>query len=187
MIATTKNNYMETSMKNGTYANFADLGLAKNINFFYFNSIRYLERELKKGKELDEPVAIIIKGDSNLVVPKEGDIDKKEFVASLKVACHFLGAEAIIVFTEASRWTGTEEERQFVMEQMGEIHGHVKSKDALAITIETQGKYIVGHADVTSNGKQREIGQMEWVVMDLPDPSHVIFSNFLATKVTEAA
>lgn len=181
------------NIENGYYKEITEIGLAKNINFFYFQGISYLEKEFKKGRELDEPVAIIIKGDSKLVVPLEKQ-SKEAYVASLKVACHFLHAEAIMVFTEASRWTGTEEERQFVMQTMGDIHGHVKSKDTLIVMIEIQDKHIVGHADmhIKGKGKRRQIGKINWCVMDVPDAEEVRFSNFLPkaknhTEIKQAA
>ena len=57
------------------------------------------------------------------------------------------------MFFEASQWTGTPEERDWVKSIWGDIHGHAKAKDVLISVIETQGKYIVGHADVTHNGR----------------------------------
>ncbi|MCA8487255.1 hypothetical protein LGM85_25270 [Burkholderia multivorans] len=168
-------------MKNGQYNEITEIGLPKNISWLYFKGINYLEREFKKGRNLDAPVATIIKGDSKLVVPLD-EVSKEEYVASLKVACHFLDAEAIMIFAETSKWTGTEGERQFVMEQMGEIHGHVKSKDNFTVIIETREKYIVGTADMHTNGKRREIGKFEWGVMDIPNPDDVRFSNFLPKK-----
>ncbi|QIO14907.1 hypothetical protein [Burkholderia thailandensis] len=170
-------------MNNGHYNEITEIGLSKSISGLYFKSINHLEREFKKGKELGDPLSIIIKGDSKLVAPLDS-ASKEDYVTALKVACHFLGADAIMMFSEGSKWTGTEEERQFVMEQMGEIHGHVKSEDILIIMIETQGKHILGHADVRSSkvGKRREIGKIQWCVMDVPDESSVRFSNFLPNK-----
>jgi hypothetical protein len=170
-------------MKNGYYNEIAEIGLSKNISGLYFKSINHLQREFIKGKALGDPLAIIIKGDSKLVAPLDS-VSKEDYVTALKIACHFLEADAIMMFSEGSKWTGTEEERQFVMEQIGEIHGHVKSEDILIIMIETQGKHILGHADVHSKGigKRREIGKIQWCVMDVPDTNSVRFSNFLSNS-----
>ncbi|MBU9118363.1 hypothetical protein KTD15_06090 [Burkholderia multivorans] len=168
-------------MKNGTYKEITDLELGQNINFFYYKAIDWLTKKFKKGHELAEPVAIIIKGDSKLVVPLENQ-SKEAYVASLKVACHFLDAEAIMIFSEASRWTGTEEERQFVIQTMGDIHGHVKSVDIFMVSIETkgkQGKQIIGLADVEAKGSKRMLKAMKWNLQDMPKEEDALFSNFL--------
>lgn len=171
-------------MKNGHYEYIIDTGLAKNITDFYFKSMSQFKHEFKNGGSIEDPLTTIIKGDSKLDVPVQQGMEKKDHVALIRIGCDFLDAEAVVMFFEASQWTGTPEERDWVKKHMGDIHGHAKAKDVLISVIETQGKYIVGHADVTHNGKERNIGQMEWSVMDLPDADYVTFSNFLPTKET---
>lgn len=171
-------------MKNGSYKFISEIGLAKNITDFYFANISRFKREFKNGGCIEDPLTTIIKGTSKLDVPVQQGMEKKDHVALIRIGCDFLDAEAVVMFFEASQWTGTAQERNFVKRHMGDIHGHAKAKDVLIAVIENQCKYIVGHADVTHNGKERNIGQMEWSVMDLPDADYVTFSNFLPTKET---
>ncbi|ANJ73071.1 MULTISPECIES: hypothetical protein [Burkholderiaceae] len=168
-------------MKNGHYKQITEIGLGQVINFFYFKGINYLEREFKKGRDLDNPVAIIIKGTSKMTVALE-DMSKEEYVARLKVACHFIEADAIMIFSEASNWTGTMEEMKNVKEMMGQIHGHVKAVDVLHVLIETQGKRIIGVADIESKGNKRVMKSMKWHVVDLPEEQECLFSHFLPNQ-----
>ncbi|MCO8395317.1 MULTISPECIES: hypothetical protein [Burkholderia cepacia complex] len=165
-------------MKNGQYKQITEIGLPKNINGIYFKNMNYLERGFKKGHEIEEPVSIIIKGDSKAAFTLE-NMTKEEFATRLKAACHFIEADAIMIFSEASRWTGTEEEHQFVMERMGDIHGHVNTKDIVTVFIETQGKQIIGTADMEKKGNKRVMKSMEWFVSDIPSEDKALFSNFL--------
>ncbi|MGU4699068.1 hypothetical protein K6L09_20595 [Burkholderia cepacia] len=175
-------------MKNGQYKQITDIGLGKNINSMFFKHMNQLEDYMKKKKSFTVPFAIIINGDSKILAHIDG-MSKEEYVDALKITCSFMDAEAIMIFSIASMWTGTQEEWHQTMNCKGSIHGHSKSKNILVVAIETQGKQIIGRAEIEyKNGKQ-DIKAMEWVVQDIPDsdaPDSPLFSNFL-TKQKEAA
>ncbi|MBU9434193.1 hypothetical protein KTE91_03725 [Burkholderia multivorans] len=171
-------------MKNGEYKEITDLELGQNINGFYFTAMNWLNKQFKKGKQLETPVAIIIKGDSKLVVPAE-DMSKEQFIASLKITCHFIDAEAIMIFSEASRWTGDMDEYRQHRATKGEIHGDAKSVDIVMVSIETQGKQgkqIMGWADIETKGNKRILKAMKWNLQDMPKEEDALFSNFLNKK-----
>lgn len=170
-------------MKNGQYNQITEIGLPKNINGIYFNKMNEIADTFKKGKVFQGPLAVIINGDSKMVVPMTG-MDKEEYVARLKIVCAFMNAEAIMIFSEASRWTGTQEQWNQAKDLMGDIHGHVKAIDIMSVAIETQGKQIMGWADVEVKGNKRTMKAMKWNVQDIPDEA--LFSNFLP-KQKEAA
>ncbi|MBY4717494.1 MULTISPECIES: hypothetical protein [Burkholderiaceae] len=172
-------------MENGQYKEITDIGLAKNINCFYFKTMNWLEKEFKKGKGLETPLALIISGDSKVVAPLE-DMNKEQFVHYLKIACRFMDAEAIMIFMEASRWTGDIDGYRQHRATKGEIHGDAKAVDIVSVIIETQGKQIMGWADVEVKGNKRTMKAMKWNVQDIPAEEQALFSNFL-NKEKEAA
>lgn len=165
-------------MKNGQYNEITELGLGKNINCLYFKTMNWLEKEFKKGKGLETPLALIIGGDSKVVAPLEG-MSKGQFVESLKITCRFMDAEAIMIFMEASRWTGNMDEYRQHRATKGEIHGDAKAVDIVSVIIETQGKQITGWADVEVKGNKRTMKAMKWNVQDIPAEEQALFSNFL--------
>ncbi|ANJ72274.1 hypothetical protein A9Y76_07245 [Ralstonia insidiosa] len=167
-------------MKNGEYKEITEIGLGKHINDVYFRHMNEIAVIIKKDKIFPQPIAILIKGDSNFMVPIN-DMTQEEYATALKKTCRFLGSEAIMIFSEASCWTGTEEEHQFVIEQMGSIHGHAKAVEILTVFIETQGKSIIGIAEIETKGNKRVIKAMDWVVRDVEeeDEDEILFSHFL--------
>ncbi|WP_146124230.1 hypothetical protein [Burkholderia multivorans] len=171
-------------MKNGAYSEITEIGLSKKITNLYFKNMSLFERQFKKGKGIDDPIVNVISAEEKTLIPIQEGMTKQEHVSLVRLSCHLFDAEAVVMFFEASQWTGTAQERDYVIEHTGCTHGHAKAKDVLAVMIETQGKYIVGTADVTSNGKQRKIGKLEWSVTDLPDADYVTYSNFLPTKTS---
>lgn len=170
-------------MKNGQYKEITDLGLGKNINGLYFKTMNWITNELKKGKHLHAPLALIIRGDSKVLASADDtDMTKEQFIESLKMTCRFMDAEAIMIFSEASRWTSDMEDYHQHRATKGEIHGHEKAVDIVMVSIETQskqGKQIMGWADVETKGNKRIMKNMNWNLQDMPKEGDALFSNFL--------
>lgn len=171
-------------MKNGQYKEITEIGLGKNVNAVFFKQFNEIAETIKKKSTFTGPFAIVITGDSKIVAPING-LSKEDYVEVLKITCSFMNAEAIMIFSESSMWTGTMEEYEQTMNFKGSIHGHSKSKDILSVHIETKEKSIVGFAEIESKNGKRTVKSMQWVVQDIPRVDPPLFSNFL-TKEKEA-
>lgn len=165
-------------MKNGQYKEITELGLGKEINGIYFSTMNRIGESFKKGCHITEPVAVVIKGDSKMVVP-QGELEKNDYADQLRIVCHFLQADAVILFCEASQWTGTEHQRLEVIKKRGTTHGHPKSKNVVMVTIETKGKTIIGLAEVEEKGNKRMMKAFVWDVQDTPELGKANFMSLL--------